>query len=48
MVLGHTSTSGGLLCCEVSQARVSQLCLKTSEGATAGGACGIIVEVAWK
>jgi hypothetical protein len=39
------STSGGLLRHEASQARVSQFCHKTGEGATAGGAHGIIVEV---
>jgi hypothetical protein len=47
-VWGHASISDGLLDHEASQARVSQFCLKTSEGATMGGACGIIAEVAWK
>jgi hypothetical protein len=41
-------TSDGLLRHEASHARVFQFCLKTGEGATAGGACGIIAEVAWK
>jgi hypothetical protein len=41
------STFGGLLCHEASQARVSQFCLKTGKGATAGGARGIIAEVTW-
>jgi hypothetical protein len=41
-------TSDGLLCREVSRARVSQFCLKTGEGMMAGGARGIITEVAWK
>jgi hypothetical protein len=45
---GHTSTSGGLLRREASQARVLQFCLKTSDGATMGGARGIIMEVMWK
>jgi hypothetical protein len=44
--VGHTSRSSGLLHVKISQARVSQSDLKTSEGATAGGACGIIAEVA--
>jgi hypothetical protein len=42
---GHTSTSRGLLRHEASRVRVSQFCLKTGEGATVGGARGIIVEV---
>jgi hypothetical protein len=44
--VGHALISSGLLQCEVSQARVSQSGLKTGRGATMGGACGIIVEVA--
>jgi hypothetical protein len=32
---------------EASRARVFQFCLKTSEGVTAGGAHGIITEIAW-
>jgi hypothetical protein len=47
-VWGHASTSGGLLHRDASQARVSQFYLKTGEGATVGGARGIIVKVAWK
>jgi hypothetical protein len=47
-VWGYTSTFGDLLRCEASRGRVFQFCLKTGKGATAGGACGIIVEVAWK
>jgi hypothetical protein len=38
--------SGDLLCLEASHARVSQCGLKTGGGATAGGACGTIAEVA--
>jgi hypothetical protein len=38
--MGHTSRSVGLL-----HARVSQSVLKTSGGATAGGACGTITKV---
>jgi hypothetical protein len=48
MLWEHASTSGGLLHREASQARVSLFCLKNGEGATAGGARGIIVEVMWK
>jgi hypothetical protein len=44
--VGHTSRSSGLLGVEASLARVSQSCLKTSGGATMGGARGTIVEVA--
>jgi hypothetical protein len=44
---GHTSRSSSLFRLEASRASVSQFCLKTGEEATAGGACGIIVEVAW-
>jgi hypothetical protein len=42
---GNVSRSGGLLRLEASQARVSRFCLKTGEGATTGGARGIIVEI---
>jgi hypothetical protein len=45
---GHASGSSGLLHLEMSQARVFQFCLKTGEGVTVVGACGIIVEVTWK
>jgi hypothetical protein len=48
MVSGHASTSDGLLHHEASWARVSQFCLKTGEGVTAGGACGILTKVTWK
>jgi len=44
--VGHASRSGGLLRLEASRARVSQSGLKTGGGATAGGARGIIAEVA--
>jgi hypothetical protein len=43
---GHTSRSSGLLRVEASLARVSQSGLKTDGGTTAGGARGVIVEVA--
>jgi hypothetical protein len=43
--VGHTSRSGGLLHLKASHARVSQSVLKTSGGATAGGACGTITKV---
>jgi hypothetical protein len=43
---GHTSRSSFLLHVEASLARVSQSGLKTSGGATMGGAHGTIVEVA--
>jgi hypothetical protein len=43
---GHASRSSGLLCVEVSLARVSQSGLKTDRGATPGGARGTIAEVA--
>jgi hypothetical protein len=46
--VGHGSRSSSLLHLEASQARVSQFCLKTGEGATVGGAHGIIVEATWK
>jgi hypothetical protein len=44
--MGHTSRSSGLLHVEASQVRVSLSDLKTGEGAMAGGACGIITEIA--
>jgi hypothetical protein len=44
--MGHASRSGGLLCLKASRARVSQSSLKTSGGATVGGARGTIVDVA--
>jgi hypothetical protein len=44
----HASRSSGLLSLEARQTMVSQFCLKTSDGATAGIACGIIMEVTWK
>jgi hypothetical protein len=40
------SRSGGLLRLKASLTRVSQSSIKTGIGATAGGACNIIVEVA--
>jgi hypothetical protein len=43
--VGHTSRSSGLLGVEASMARVSQSGLKTSGGATTGGARGTIAEV---
>jgi hypothetical protein len=43
---GHTPRSSGLLHVEASLARVFQSGLKTGRGATAGGACGTITEVA--
>jgi hypothetical protein len=43
---GHASRSSGLLRKDASRDRVSQSSLKTGGGATAGGACGTIVEVA--
>jgi hypothetical protein len=43
---GHASRSRDLLHVEASLAMVSQSGLKTGGGTTAGGACGIIVEVA--
>jgi hypothetical protein len=42
----HASRSSSLLRVEASMARVSQSVLKTGVGATTGGACGTIVEVA--
>jgi hypothetical protein len=47
-VWGHASTFGGLLHHEASRIGVSQFCLKTGKGATAGGARGIITMVTWK
>jgi hypothetical protein len=44
--VGHASRSSGLLGVEASLARVSQSGLKTGGGATTGGACGTITEVA--
>jgi hypothetical protein len=44
--VGHASRSDSLICLEASHARVSQSGLKTSGGATTGGARGITVEVA--
>jgi hypothetical protein len=44
--IGHTSRSSSLLGMEASLARVSQFGLKTGGGATMGGACGTIAEVA--
>jgi hypothetical protein len=44
--VGHTSRSSGLIHVEASLARVFQFSLKTSGGATTGGAHGTIAEVA--
>jgi hypothetical protein len=44
--VGHTSRYSGLLRVEASRAMISQSGLKTGGGATAGGAHGIITEVA--
>jgi hypothetical protein len=44
--VGHVLRSSGLLDVEASLARVSQSGLKTSGGATTGGARGTIVKVA--
>jgi hypothetical protein len=44
--VGHTSRSSGLFQVEASQTSVFQSDLKTGGGATAGGAHGIITEVA--
>jgi hypothetical protein len=44
--VGHASRSSSLLCMEASLARVFQSGLKTSGGATIGGACDTIAEVA--
>jgi hypothetical protein len=46
--LGHTSRSSSLLHVEASLARVFQSGLRTGGGATAGGARGTIIEVAWE
>jgi hypothetical protein len=43
---GHALRSSGLLRLEVSRDRISQSGLKTGGGATVGGACGTIIEVA--
>jgi hypothetical protein len=43
---GHALRSSGLLHVKAGRARVSQSDLKTGGGATAGGTCGTIVEVA--
>jgi hypothetical protein len=45
--VGHASTSGGLLHMEAGRAKVFMSDLKTDRCTTAGGACGIITEVAW-
>jgi hypothetical protein len=44
--VGHTSRSSGLLRLKESRAMISLSGLKTSGGATMGGARGIIAEVA--
>jgi hypothetical protein len=44
--VGHASRSSGLLRVEPSMVRVSQSNLKTSGGATMGGAHDTIVEIA--
>jgi hypothetical protein len=44
--VGHASRSSALLRLKASRARISQSDLKTGGGATAGGARGIIVEIA--
>jgi hypothetical protein len=46
--VGHVSRSSGLLHLKASQARVSQFCLKTGEGATTNGARDIIMAITWK
>jgi hypothetical protein len=43
---GHLSRSSGLLHVEASLVRVFQSSLKIGGGATAGGACGTIANVA--
>jgi hypothetical protein len=43
--VGHTSKSSGLLHVEVNHARVSHSGIKTSRGATVGGARGTIADV---
>jgi hypothetical protein len=44
--MGHASRSSGLFHVKTSLARVSQSGLKTDGGATVGGACDTITEVA--
>jgi hypothetical protein len=44
--VGHALRSNGLLRMKASLARVFESGLNTSGGATTGGACGTIVEVA--
>jgi hypothetical protein len=44
--VGYASRSSSLLHVEASLNRVSQSGLKTAGGATTGGPCGTIVEVA--
>jgi hypothetical protein len=44
--VGHVSRSSNLLGVEASLSRVSQSGLKTGGGATTGGACDTITEVA--
>jgi hypothetical protein len=44
--MGHASRSTGLLHVKASLTRVSQRGLKTGGGATTGGGCGPIAEVA--
>jgi hypothetical protein len=44
--VGHALRSSGLLRIEASRVRISQSALKTSGGATTGGARGTIVKVA--
>jgi hypothetical protein len=44
--VGHASRSSGLLHVEAGMSRVSQSGVKTGGGATMGGACGTIAEVA--
>jgi hypothetical protein len=44
--IGHALRYSSLLCLEASRARVSRFCLKTDGGEMAGGARGIITEVA--
>jgi hypothetical protein len=44
--VGHASRSSGLLHVKASMARVSQSGMETGRGATMGGACGTITEVA--
>jgi hypothetical protein len=43
--MGYVSRSSGLLCVEVSRARVSQSCLMTGGGATAGDTRDTITKV---